>query len=86
MQIASTIILTYVLFILPVQVIYHFAWGRDHFLFARRIPVEANGEVYMVETKCRNINDFRLELHTKHIGNDLPIPGPEGYRVNGERV
>lgn len=83
---AATVILTYVLFVLPVQVVYHFAWGKDHFLFARSIPVEVNGETYMVETKCRKITDFACELHTKHIGKTLPIPGPEGYRVNGERV
>ena len=85
MQLTSTLIFTYVLFILPVQVVYHFLWGKDHFLFARKVPVEANGEIYLVETKCRNMLDFWCELHTKHIGVDLPIPDENGYRVNGER-
>ena len=83
----ATVILTYVLFILPVQFLYHSLWGKEHFLFEREVPVECEGKVYMVKTRCRNFDDFKCELITEHMGNDLPIPpAGEGYRVNGQRV
>ena len=83
----ATIATTYLFFVLPAQLVYHFLWGKDRFLFAREVPVEVNGDVYMVKTRCRRMSDFAVEVYTEHIGMTLPVPEMgTWYTVNGERL
>lgn len=85
MSVVISAITLYVTVLMPIHVIYHLAYGRKYYLFARTIPVECDGETYYVKTKCKNALDFSVELYTEHMGKDLPV-SRDLYRLNGKII